>query len=263
MSIDKLIQEAREKAITVFAEYIKQDQHGTQKSNHIREMIFVNAQLIAEHLLDLPEARAYYEALLENEGYVKVPALTAQDIEISKAFTEGFKMGKPGLQKGQADLKIGVKRMNVNDALKAYDEAVALAWKAYEEAVAPAWKAYDEAVTIAGKAYDEAVAPAEKRIQDIADRSGVQVVMTCNYCGHTGVDVHENTQRTYAGTFKTIGVCDNIRACSERMVQAVQEKAINTAELCPRCGADETVWREVFNEPHQPCSAPKREELGK
>ena len=82
MSIDKLIQEAREKAITVFAEYIKQDQHGTQKSNHIREMIFVNAQLIAEHLLDLPEARAYYEALLENEGYVKVPALTGQDIEI-------------------------------------------------------------------------------------------------------------------------------------------------------------------------------------
>ena len=241
MSIDKLIQEAREKAITVFAEYIKQDQHGTQKSNHIREMIFVNAQLIAEHLLDLPEARAYYEALLENEGYVKVPALTAQDIEISKAFTEWFKMGKPGLQKGQADLKIGVKRMNVNDALKAYDEAVALAWKAYEEAVASA----------------------EKRIQDIADRAGVQVMMSCNYCGHTGVDVHENTQRTYAGTFKTIGVCDNIRACSERMVQAVQEKAINTAELCPRCGADETVWREVFNEPHQPCSAPKREELGK
>src|SRR3990167_5569045 len=224
MSIDKLIQEAREKAITVFAEYIKQDQHGTQKSNHIREMIFVNAQLIAEHLLDLPEVRAYYEALLENEGYVEVPTPTALDIEISKAFTEWFKMGKPGLQKGQADLKIGVKRMNVNDALKAYDEAVALAWKAYEEAVAPAWKAYDEAVTIA-----------EKRIQDIADRAGVQVMMSCNYCGHTGVDVHENTQRTYAGTFKTIGVCDNIRACSERMVQAVQEKAL--AEACLiRCG---------------------------
>src|SRR3972149_6278199 len=135
------IQEAREKAITAFAEYIKQDQHGTQKSNHIREMIFVNAQLIAEHLLDLPEARAYYEALLENEGYVK-------------------------------------------------------------------------------------------RIQGIADRAGVQVMMSCNYCGHTGVDVHENTQRTYAGTLKTIGVCDNIRQCSENMVRAIQEKAINTAELC-------------------------------
>ena len=109
------IQEAREKAITAFAEYIKQDQHGTQKSNH-----------------------------MENEGYVK-------------------------------------------------------------------------------------------RIQGIADRAGVQVMMQCAYCGHTGADVHENTQRTYAGTFKTIGRCDNIRACSERMVQAVQEKALAEAGLI-RCG---------------------------
>jgi len=78
----------------------------------------------------------------------------------------------------------------------------------------------------------------ERQIHGIADKAGVRVVMVCNYCGHTGADVHENTQRTYAGTIKTIGVCDNIRACSERMVQAVQEKALAEAGLI-RCGQAE------------------------
>ena len=35
----------------------------------------------AARIIDLPEVRAYYEALMEQEGYVKVPEPTMQDIE--------------------------------------------------------------------------------------------------------------------------------------------------------------------------------------
>ena len=85
--------------------------------------------------------------------------------------------------------------------------------------------------------------------------------LQCYLCGNTE-GVQEETVRTFAGTAKLVGVCLNLKECSARMVAAVQEKAIGL-RLCPRCGADETVWQEVFNEPHQPCTAPKKEELGK
>lgn len=42
---------------------------------------------------------------------------------------------------------------DIDKALKAYDEATALANKAYVEATAPARKAYHEAIALAKKAY--------------------------------------------------------------------------------------------------------------
>jgi len=41
-------------------------------------------------------------------------------------------------------------------ALRAYDEARAMALRAYDEATATAWRVYDEATAMAQRAYDEA-----------------------------------------------------------------------------------------------------------
>lgn len=87
--------------------------------------------------------------------------------------------------------------------------------------------------------------------------------LQCYLCGNE-VGVQEENILTLAGTVKNVGMCMDLKACNARLVKAVQEKALaSRPTICGKCGASEQVWFEVFHEPHQPCSAPTREELGK